>query len=44
MLQWTIDEVRARNQGPEDVARLVLFVNFGAIETTAQVRVQLSST
>ncbi|EKM61828.1 uncharacterized protein PHACADRAFT_204969 [Phanerochaete carnosa HHB-10118-sp] len=32
---WVIDEVVARNQGPEEVARIVLFINFGAISTTS---------
>ncbi|EKM61752.1 uncharacterized protein PHACADRAFT_248575 [Phanerochaete carnosa HHB-10118-sp] len=35
LLQWIIDEVVARNQGPEEVARIVLFINFGAIGTTS---------
>ncbi|EKM52835.1 uncharacterized protein PHACADRAFT_212040 [Phanerochaete carnosa HHB-10118-sp] len=35
LLQWTIDEVVARTQGPEEVARMVLFINFGAISTTS---------
>ncbi|EKM61840.1 uncharacterized protein PHACADRAFT_112752 [Phanerochaete carnosa HHB-10118-sp] len=35
LLQWIINEVVARNQGPEEVARIVLFINFGAIGTTS---------
>nr|BAD94560.1 cytochrome P450 [Phanerodontia chrysosporium] len=35
VLQWIIDEVTARNQGEDEVARIVLFINFGAIETTS---------
>ncbi|GJE97803.1 cytochrome P450 [Phanerochaete sordida] len=35
LLQWTIDEVTARNWTPDNIARIILFINFGAIETTS---------
>ncbi|KIP02162.1 hypothetical protein PHLGIDRAFT_32288 [Phlebiopsis gigantea 11061_1 CR5-6] len=35
LLQWLIDEVRARNQGPYEVARMLLVVNFAAIHTSS---------
>lgn len=37
MLQWIIDEFKARNQELEDIACMALFINFGAIETTSNV-------
>nr|BAD94562.1 cytochrome P450 [Phanerodontia chrysosporium]BAL05132.1 cytochrome P450 [Phanerodontia chrysosporium] len=35
MLQWIIDEVRARNQSVFEVVRTVLLVNFAAIHTSS---------
>ncbi|KIP02170.1 hypothetical protein PHLGIDRAFT_20514 [Phlebiopsis gigantea 11061_1 CR5-6] len=35
LLQWLIDEVKLRNQGPYEVARMLLMVNFAAIHTSS---------
>ncbi|GJE97794.1 cytochrome P450 [Phanerochaete sordida] len=40
MMQWLIDEAVARNQGDEEIARLVLFINTGAIDTTSHAIVE----
>ncbi|EKM48201.1 uncharacterized protein PHACADRAFT_109290 [Phanerochaete carnosa HHB-10118-sp] len=40
LLQWIINEVVAHNQGPEEVARIVLFINFGAVGTTSSISFQ----
>ena len=37
MLQWIVSAVKARGGTPEDVARMVLFLEFAAIETTSDV-------
>ncbi|EKM49583.1 uncharacterized protein PHACADRAFT_106360 [Phanerochaete carnosa HHB-10118-sp] len=39
-LQRVIDEVVARNQGPEEVARIVLFINIGAIGSISAAVIQ----
>nr|BAD94556.1 cytochrome P450 [Phanerodontia chrysosporium] len=36
MIQWTIEETKARGQGEYDMARMLMFINSGAVETTSQ--------
>lgn len=38
MLQWTIEELKIRNLGMEDLARMMLFMDFASIDATSAVR------
>ena len=37
MLQWIVEEAKTRDQGPYEVARMLLLINFAAIHTSSTV-------